>query len=574
MAIPDVVLTIGAKDKTGKAINSAGGKFAGLKSKIGGAMGGIVGAMNPVTLAAGALAGGLFAGVKALGGFLEKGDRLDKLSQQLGITVEAVQELGFAAEQSGASTEDVTSAFAKLAKKLPEILDGTSPLIAEMADLGIEVDKLFAEGDTPDQMFAKLADAIAGVEDPMAKLTIAQDLFGGSGVKLLPLLNAGSEGIAELRQQASDTGNVMSGEAATAAAMFNDKLNILKNGLSGIGQKVIGVLVPALLTMVSFLMDDVVPYFENNVIPTIKEIARVVIDVLNYAIGDVLIPTWKKIYEEVVPKFVALYTEHIKPFVDNIVGLFGSKGDGEGGGSGTSLTGVINVLKTVFEITFDIIATVVTVAFDIIALAIGNALVVIGGIITILTGVFTGDWDKVWSGIQAIGERVWDSISALIQIAVDLWTGIFAAFGIDIGAVFKDAANGVIGFMEGLANGVIGAINAILRAWNSLQFELPKVEFLGVSIGGNEIGVPKIGLVDPISIPRLGKGGIVMRPTIALIGENGPETVRPLRNDGAAELTINIYVSGDVYSVDDLRSRLASELASLIEGGRINLRSA
>ena len=44
------------------------------------------------------------------------------------------------------------------------------------------------------------------------------------------------------------------------------------------------------------------------------------------------------------------------------------------------------------------------------------------------------------------------------------------------------------------------------------------------------------------SIPKMARGGIVTRPTIALIGEAGPEAVVPLgASSGFGNVTINVY---------------------------------
>ena len=50
------------------------------------------------------------------------------------------------------------------------------------------------------------------------------------------------------------------------------------------------------------------------------------------------------------------------------------------------------------------------------------------------------------------------------------------------------------------------------------------------------------------TIPALGTGGIVRRPTIALIGEKGPEAVVPLPGDIGGDVTTSIYLDGEVIA--------------------------
>lgn len=55
----------------------------------------------------------------------------------------------------------------------------------------------------------------------------------------------------------------------------------------------------------------------------------------------------------------------------------------------------------------------------------------------------------------------------------------------------------------------------------------------------------------------LANGGIVTRPTLAMVGERGPEIVIPLdRSEGAGQTVVHVTINGDVYGVDDLDRRV------------------
>jgi hypothetical protein len=103
----------------------------------------------------------------------------------------------------------------------------------------------------------------------------------------------------------------------------------------------------------------------------------------------------------------------------------------------------------------------------------------------------------------------------------------------------KGIVNSIIGFYAGMVNAVIGAVNAIVSAYNSIPLlpDLPKVP---------NVPVPQLGgqgpaTTAPRNIPRLAEGGIVSSPTLALIGEAGPEAVVPLdRMQSGGGITINV----------------------------------
>ena len=108
---------------------------------------------------------------------------------------------------------------------------------------------------------------------------------------------------------------------------------------------------------------------------------------------------------------------------------------------------------------------------------------------------------------------------------------------------FRDGINAivntVIGFFAGMVNAAIGAVNAIISAYNSIPLlpDLPKAPTMSVpKLGGNPTQV-----AGRLGLPRMAEGGIVSSPTLALIGEAGPEAVVPLdRMQSGGGITINV----------------------------------
>lgn len=78
-----------------------------------------------------------------------------------------------------------------------------------------------------------------------------------------------------------------------------------------------------------------------------------------------------------------------------------------------------------------------------------------------------------------------------------------------------------IGMWNGIRDSFRAAVNWIIARWNNLSFSLPGVNVPGIGqIGGFTLNTP--------NIPMLANGGIVTQPTLAMIGEAGPEAVVPL----------------------------------------------
>ena len=114
-----------------------------------------------------------------------------------------------------------------------------------------------------------------------------------------------------------------------------------------------------------------------------------------------------------------------------------------------------------------------------------------------------------------------------------------------IGDFFKGIINGYISMWEGFINFLIGGVNRLIDALNTIQVNIPATPFSDAfSLGVN---LPKLSKV---TLPRLAEGGLVTRPTTALIGEAGPEVVVPLDRfesmmgmDGGGGGAVNYYAA-------------------------------
>jgi len=153
--------------------------------------------------------------------FASAGDQLDKMAARTGVSVEALSQLGFAAEQSGADIETLENGIRVMQRTINDAQRGLSTATDAFADLGLSVEHLAAL--SPEDQFQAIADAISRVEDPSKRAALAMQVLGRSGTKLLPLLGS----IRQLRSQAGGLGLTISTRDASSAALLTDTLNIL-----------------------------------------------------------------------------------------------------------------------------------------------------------------------------------------------------------------------------------------------------------------------------------------------------------------------------------------------------------
>lgn len=233
---------------------------------------------------------------------------------------------------------------------------------------------------------------------------------------------------------------------------------------------------------------------------------------------------------------------------------------------------------------------------------------ILNGVIDFIQGIFTGNWEQAWSGVQEIVSGVWSNITGLITGACDLiegillgldswlqgvfktdWTEIFGpGLGDIINAFMKNVENtwnaikqifqGVLDFIKGVftgnwkqawqgvvnifgglfnslinmvkapLNGIIGLLNGAVGAINSLIGGLNSISFtMPKWLGGGHFGlsIPYIP-----SIPYLAKGGILSQGS-AIVGEAGPELLTMMGNRAMVQpLTNNTTNQTDLGGVN------------------------
>lgn len=247
----------------------------------------------------------------------------------------------------------------------------------------------------------------------------------------------------------------------------------------------------------------------------------------------------KPTIDKIVDVLKELWEEHLKPLVDRIKELWEST-------LKPSLTDLWDTVKDIWDklsvvlgeiikVVGVVISTVLGVlvgGVEMIASIIGGIADVLTGIIDFLTGVFTGDWEKAWTGIKEIVLGILDAISGVFE-----------------------------GFIDGLIEGITNLGNAI----NDL-FGKDKNKKNTYTLNTNS----KINLKNQaknINIPQMrafANGGVLSSPTVGLMGEysgasNNPEIVTPqslmkeTMEDANASLINAIFAIGNQISksVDD-----------------------
>jgi hypothetical protein len=237
-----------------RAVDETRGAFDSIKRGLGG-LADAAKSVNGVLAGLGVAlsAAGLGAMVKSA---LDSADALNKLSQRVGITVEALSTLMPAAELSGVSAQTFETGLKKLATTMFEAATGSEESARRFAALGVAFQNQDGTLRATDAVLLDLADRLQAMPDGAQKSALAVQLFGKSGAELIPFLNQGREGIAALTGEMQALGVQIGGETAAQAEAFNDALAKVKLATTSIANRVIEAFLPAMNEMAGGMVES------------------------------------------------------------------------------------------------------------------------------------------------------------------------------------------------------------------------------------------------------------------------------------------------------------------------------
>lgn len=190
-------------------------------------------------------------------------DELMRLSDVTGMSTDEIQKLQYVAQQLGTDFETIEGAQGKLTKKIAEAVGGNKDAIKAFEELGIKIFDVNGKLKDAPTIFGEVLDALGKMEDPVMRDASAMDLMGKSARDLNPLIKAGSDEINRLKQEAMDTGAVLSEETVKKLAEFNDKVDAMKSRLQVAGAELGTKLLPLFEKLIDFIEKKAVPFMQN-----------------------------------------------------------------------------------------------------------------------------------------------------------------------------------------------------------------------------------------------------------------------------------------------------------------------
>ena len=273
---------------------------------------------------------------------------------------------------------------------------------------------------------------------------------------------------------------------------------------------------------------------------------------------DKLLPIFKELAEFVWPLIVEVWEESLKPTFDQLVDYFDNV-----------ITPAMQKLWDFFVLAWETIDSSVVAILKTFAIVVEGIIDGVFSAIRILLKLFQGDWEGAWNEVKRFFSEIWESLGRIFEA----WK-----------TPFGEAWNGIVNIAKAAVNKIIGFINGIIDAWNSISFRLPSIKIPGISvpaptlknpfatkkIGGGSFGGQTFRVPQIPRIPQLAEGGIVTSPMLAQIAEREPEAVIPLSKLGGMAgggTQVHIYAE-NLYGYEDFIDAVRQ---ANLEGDRLGI---
>ncbi len=231
-SIRDLVVSLGL-DFDGSGFDKADLRIASLKvgfGSIAGTIAGIGTALSAVTLSV----------AKSI-------DETYDQAAALGVSTEALQKLGYAAQLSGSSAEEVGAALGFLQRSSYAAANGSKEAAEIYNEFGVSLKDSNGNLRSSEALLLDFADGLKRIESPSERAAMLAKVLGRSaGPQLQQFLSQGSDAIRDLGKEFESLGGVFDGNTIDSARELNDTLDKMHAAIKAVGLQVAKAFMPTL----------------------------------------------------------------------------------------------------------------------------------------------------------------------------------------------------------------------------------------------------------------------------------------------------------------------------------------
>ena len=426
-----------------------------------------------------------YAGKKIVDGakqVAEYGDKVDKMSQKIGISAEAYQKWDYVMQRAGGNVDQLKMGMKTLSQQAEKNSDA-------FQKLGISQEEV--QSLNQEELFERTIQGLSDMEAGTERTALASQLLGRAGADMGPLLNQGSKAIEEQMEIAEKYGMVMPDATVKASAAFEDSMTTMQMTAQGLKNRLLGEFLPSMTQVTDGIaklftgdmsgLDDVIDGIEGF-IGKIGQMAPKVLEAGGKLAMELLKGLIKKL-----PDLISAGGQMLGKLLEGLQ----NAASGAGGTIGNIISALVQFVTTN--------APMLIQAALSLALAFAQGLVqaiptIIESIPKIISGIVQAFTSFNWS---ALGKTVLSLLANGLRAAGGLLkravTKPISAVKTAISSGFKAAKEKAVSYMQALKDGVKKKIDS---AKDAVKKVVDKIKnFFPVSVGKIFSGwIPKIKL--------------------------------------------------------------------------------
>ena len=449
----------------------------GVVGKVGKAFGTALAALGTAAVGAASALAGMTVSAASYA------DEILTTSTNTHIATDDLQKYQYALNFIDGDINTLTGTMKKNTQIVNKARDGNKTYTEAYEKLGISITDANGELRDGQDVYWEVIDALGGIENETERDALAMTLLGKSGTELNTIIDAGSEAFKAMGEEAEAMGVVMSEDALSALGAFDDKLQTLKAGLSGLKNS-------AALIALPFLDDlaergiPILAEFSTGIQAANGDVTKMG-DVIGKGLSDVV-----NLIVEKLPEFVNMGVNMITSLAEGLVSCTPTIASAAVQIIQTLVNGIAELLPLIIQGAAQMIAglaqglaqalptlipTIVQVVVQIVQSLIDNIPLLIDAALQLVTGLAEGVIQAIPVLVAALPTLINSLIDALlaaipqiIQAGIDLLTALVGALP-DIITAIVEAIPQII---DGIITAVIGSIPQIIQAGVDLLIAL------------------------------------------------------------------------------------------------------
>jgi len=524
-----------------------------------------------------AAAAGILTGMAAIGkSTIESADNLKTFADRVNLSAEELQKWQYIAMQTDVTNEELQAGLVKAQGAFASLAKGDLDVMSQaLIDLG------FSAEDATKGMganFDELVNKLAGIEDPIIQAAYANEIFGERmGAKLIPMLKAGGEGLADLAKEYENF-DTLTNDQIDSLADFDNVLNNLKFSFKTIKDQIGMALLPVMESLAEMVNTKIVPvvrslaeWFGNlsdtqknvmvGVLGMVAALAPVLLIAgkLTSGIGSMIGMVGKLSASfsgmglalgpiaAIVGLFALLYSsnENFRNSINSLVQTLGN-----------ALMPILSMLGDYVNMLLKAFMPLIDVIGNLLAQNINTLMKALTPLINIFTKVMIPVLGFIMKIMGEIVTFISDKLAKSFTFMSSLITGIFTGI--------KNFIYGVIQFVEDTVNKAIDIINGFIKGINKigdvLGFTLSEIENVKIQLETGKVPEQEVVANTTPSVPV---NQAINNNTTQQVTNN---TVTYNNDNSQKDITINVTVENYAAELDydDLAEKINIKLAEAI----------